>query len=579
MNFDDTHLTAYALGGLTDLDRIKMIEQAMFLNPDLVKEIADIRELNESLGSAFKEEEGPVFDKPEILYSDAGSHIGFEAPALQRNWMPWAAGMVATFAMVFVLVILGLKYSPENSDGGTSKYAVVELKDSYAQANPTSATAADISVYDMLDRLLKEGVLPENQSVNVGELVNYFAYNYPEVESKAEPLEMHVEQSSSPFNEGRRLLRVGIQAYSDHDYVNISKNLVFLVDVSSSMDSQKGLELLKHELLELAALLDPRDRMSIVTYAGASQVALPSTLLSDQLTIVQAIQSIEPSSANSGLGSLEEAYRIAEANRENPGGSKIIVCTDGDFNVGVRDNERLLGFIEKKSETGISLSVYGFGAGPEDRSMFEMFASNGKGKMAFVSASPDSRKVFRKQIAGVAPTVARDMNLQMVFNSRKVSECRLLGYEDIATGIIVPEFPEDVLAGQAFTAVYEWVPNIDFHGAPHVEGASVQYAALDATDLVRLNLSYELPNEHGKESIVLTVNEVDQDFEYASNDFRFATAVAGFGGLLNGAEHVSSIDYSWIMSTVNASGIVNNAERNDFIHLVSLADSIKGRNP
>ena len=416
--------------------------------------------------------------------------------------------------------------------------------------DPLSTFAADVDTasYDIFVRDIQAGLLPDPMSVRLEEFVNYFSYDYPAPTPDAEhPFAVHLDAAPHPFGLDTTLLRVGIQSQLPVDYPKRPANLVFLVDISGSMTSSDKLPLVKLVLLETLEILDPTDSISIVTYAGSTGVALPPTRISEKATIQAKIESFSAGGSTAGAAGIDLAYQQAESAFIDGGINHVLLCTDGDFNVGPYSTPELTTLIEDKRKTGITLTVLGFGSGNLNDAMMETISNKGNGIYGVINSEDQAIEYVNERMLSNLQLIAKDMKLQVEMNPEHVLAYRLLGYENRA--IEDQLFRDDTVdagevgAGHQITALYELVlaggavPSVD--GAPPpLQGAAYAGAVeVAAGDLVLVKVRYK----------DVDATETDPAFEVASSltpaaitasadagggDLRWAMAVASFAEVL-----------------------------------------------
>jgi len=471
-------------------------------------------------------------------------------------------------------------------DEGRDKFEAFEVNPfKQVAAEPVSTFSVDVDTasYSFMRRQLNNGQLPQKDAVRIEELVNYFDYNYALPKSKSEPFKPTVTLTDSPWAEGKKLMHVGIKGYEMND-VQPDSNLVFLLDVSGSMNSPDKLPLLKNSMKLLLDTLKPDDTVSIVTYASGTGVALGPTKVSDQSKIMGALNNLRSGGGTAGAAGINLAYDMAEQNFNDEAVNRVILATDGDFNVGIRDHEELKNFVKRKRKTGIFLSVLGFGQGNYNDQMMQALAQNGNGVAAYIDSLSEARKVLVEEATSSLFPIAKDVKIQVEFNPEAVAEYRLVGYETRALNR--EDFNNDKVdagdigAGHTVSAIYEITPvgsgagSVDplrYSTAKNVEDAK---ADTDFSgELAFLKIRYKLPQENKSKLIAMPVTSNLEGT--AGTEQNFATAVAGFGQLLQGGEHVSE-DFTYddvIALAKRNKGEDDFGYRAEFINLVRLAKS------
>jgi len=452
---------------------------------------------------------------------------------------------------------------------------------------PVSTFSIDVDTasYSFMRRSLLEGRLPDPDSVRVEELINYFPYAYPLPESREAPFGVNVSVMPTPWKEGTKLMHVGIQGYDIVPAERPAANLVFLIDVSGSMDQPDKLPLLKSAFRLLLDRLDERDTVSIVTYAGNAGTVLEPTKASERGTILRAIDTLQPGGSTAGAAGIEQAYRLARAAKIDGGVNRVMLATDGDFNVGPSSDEALKRMIETEREDGIFLSVFGFGQGNYNDQLMQTLAQNGNGTAAYIDTLSEAQKVLVDEAESTLFPIAKDVKIQVEFNPRTVAEYRLIGYETRA--LAREDFNNDrvdagdIGSGHSVTAIYEITPV----GSPAVtsdplrygEAAETAVSSGDASDeYAFLKLRYKLPDETTSKLITTPVGpEREISLQSASDDTRFSVAVAVFGQKLRDTDAVAG--YSWDAIRDLAAGARGDdpyGERGGFLRLIGLAQSL-----
>jgi Ca-activated chloride channel family protein len=447
----------------------------------------------------------------------------------------------------------------------------------------TFSIDVDTASYANVRRFLNDGMLPPADAVRIEELINYFEYDYPQPIGDA-PFSVNTEVASCPWNAKHKIVQIGLQGKKVAlDNVPPS-NLVFLIDVSGSMNESRKLPLLKDALRIMVNQLTAKDRISIVAYAGSSGLVLPSTSAGDKGEILTALENLSAGGSTNGGQGIQLAYRVAQENFIRDGNNRVILATDGDFNVGLSSDDELTRLIEQKRENGVFLSVLGFGGGNYNDSMMEKLADKGNGNYAYIDSQEEARKALGEQIAGTLYTIAKDVKIQVEFNPSKVAGYRLLGYENRL--LANRDFNDDtkdageIGAGHTVTALYEIVP-----AGQKVEndGIELKYSKTEPVDsqfsdeLMNVKLRYKEPKED--ESKLLTVGALDRNnsIENASDNLRFASAVAQFGLVLRDSRYKGDASFSAARNLANSAlGSDLKNYRNDFLNLISKASALKG---
>ncbi len=447
----------------------------------------------------------------------------------------------------------------------------------------TFSIDVDTASYANVRRYLNDGNLPPKDAIRIEELINYFEYDYPQPIGNV-PFSVNTEAAACAWNQKHKIVSIGLQGKKvSLDNVPPS-NLVFLSDVSGSMNDPRKLPLLKDSLRILINQLTTKDRVAIVVYAGGSGLVLPSTTADRKGEILSALNDLEAGGSTNGGQGIQLAYRVALDNFIQGGNNRVILATDGDFNVGLTSDDELVRLIEAKRKSGIFLSVLGFGTGNTNDSMMEKLADKGNGNYAYIDSQEEARKALGEQVAGTLYTIAKDVKIQVEFNPAKVAGYRLIGYENRL--LADRDFNDDkkdageIGAGHSVTALYEIVP-----AGQKIENGGVddlRYSKVEPTDtkfndeLLTVKLRYKEPNE--TESKLLTQGLLDRanTIENASDNLRFASAVAEFGLLLRDSRYKGNADFGSINNLVESSlGSELKNYRNDFLDLVRKANRLK----
>ncbi|MCK5374396.1 MAG: VWA domain-containing protein [Alphaproteobacteria bacterium] len=447
----------------------------------------------------------------------------------------------------------------------------------------TFSIDVDTSSYSFMRRQINNGVLPQKDAVRIEEMINYFDYDYALPETKEEPFKPSVTVVPSPWAEGRKLVHIGIKGYDIAPTEKPHTNLVFLLDVSGSMNAPDKLPLLKNSFKLLLDTLEPDDTVGIVVYAGAAGTVLEPTKVSEKSKILNALENLSAGGSTAGAEGIRQAYQLAENNLTKDGVNRIILATDGDFNVGITNRDELKDFVERKRETGIFLSVLGFGQGNLNDHMMQTLAQNGNGVAAYIDTLSEARKVLVEEASSTLFPIAKDVKIQVEFNPDSVAEYRLIGYETRALNR--EDFNNDAVdagdigAGHTVTAIYEITPK----GGPltidenRYEKTEEHKAKTDFSDeYAFLKIRYKNPNEDTSKLITTPItkaNDVDS-IDKADDDTRFATSVAAFGQLLKGGKYTASYSYGDVIDLAqSARGDDPFGYRTEFVNLVRLAKS------
>jgi Ca-activated chloride channel family protein len=447
-----------------------------------------------------------------------------------------------------------------------------------AADDPLSTFSIDVDTasWSNIRRMLRSGQLPPKHAVRIEEMVNYFTYSYPEPKG-SDPFSVTTELAECPWNGEHQLLHVGLQAPRIATRDLPPNNLVFLLDVSGSMNSPDKLPLLQSAMELLVEQLRDQDRVAIVVYAGAAGLVLPSTPGSSRAAISEAIRGLSAGGSTAGGEGIRLAYEVARDNFLSKGNNRVILATDGDFNVGVTSDGELERLITSEREHGIFLTVLGFGTGNIKDSKMELLADKGNGNYAYIDELAEAKKVLVEEMGGTLLTVAKDVKIQIEFNPTRVAAYRLIGYENRA--LRNQDFNDDrkdageIGAGHSVTAIYEIVP----------PGASTQLGSVDplryqqrgttrgaSTELATVKVRYKEPRGETSRLMERAVADTAVAVNRASGDFRFAAAVVELGLLLRDSEHKGNASYDRVVSMARAAA-GKDAERGGLIELAETA--------
>lgn len=453
---------------------------------------------------------------------------------------------------------------------------------------PLSTFSIDVdgAAYSNVRRLIKAGSLPPEGAVRIEEMINYFSYDYAQPTGDA-PVAIHAELTTSPWNKDNRLLMIGLQA-KHIDVTDLPPaNLVFLVDVSGSMLSPNKLPLVKSSLHLLVNQLRPSDKVSIVTYAGAANVALPATNGDNKSTIREAVDKLEAGGGTAGAAGIQMAYNMAQEHFLLKGNNRVILCTDGDFNIGVSSDDELERLIEQKRNSGVFLSVLGFGMGNYQDAKLQKLAGKGNGNHAYIDDIMEARKVFVHEFGGTLFTIAKDVKLQLEFNPQHVKGYRLIGYEN--RRLANEDFNNDAKdagemgSGHTVTAIYELVlPGKELPGTADVDPLKyqdVKALAGNSNELLTIKLRYKEPDGEASKKIETVVRARDAiDINKASANLRFAASVASFGLTLSNSAYKGTADHSMTLELAKqALGADKDGYRREFVDLVERAMDLAAR--
>lgn len=464
-----------------------------------------------------------------------------------------------------------------------------ENKFKMAREEPLSTFSVDVDAasYSNMRRFINRGELPYKDAVRIEELINYFSYDYAEPAGN-DPVRITTEVGSCPWNSQNRLVKVGLKAKSLASDNLPASNFVFLIDVSGSMSGPTRLDLVKSSLKLLVNNLRKKDRVAIVVYASSTGEVLPSTSGENKQKIKEALNNLSAGGSTAGGAGIQLAYKIAKQNFIKGGNNRIILCTDGDFNVGVSSNEGLQRLIENERKTGVFLSILGYGMGNYKDSKMQTLAQAGNGNHAYIDNLQEANKVLVNEFGATMYTVAKDVKLQIEFNPNRVQAYRLVGYE---TRMLNKEdFNDDTKdagemgAGHTVTAFYEVVPvGVKMNMQGNVDPLKYQTEAKNPIqkrlresmhpDLLTVKLRYKQPN--GSTSKKIEVPLIDSNTNEVSDDFRFAAAVAMFGQVMKGSEYKGEGTFDKAIELAQ-SGYGNDSQgyRREFVRLMETAKGL-----
>jgi Ca-activated chloride channel family protein len=459
--------------------------------------------------------------------------------------------------------------------------------------NPLSTFSIDVDTasYANVRRFLQGGTLPPKDAVRIEEMLNYFSYNYP-VPSGEGPFSASVEVAQAPWRLEHRLVRIGLKGQVVETEKRPSSNLVFLLDVSGSMQPANKLPLLKEAMRLLVDRLSEKDRVAMVVYAGASGLVLPSTSSDQKGKILAALDHLEAGGSTNGGSGIRLAYQTAVSHFISGGINRVILATDGDFNVGTTNQGDLTRLIEENAKSGVFLTVLGFGMGNYKDSTLEKLADQGNGNYAYIDNINEARKVLVDEINSTLVTIAKDVKIQIEFNPLQVSAYRLIGYENRL--LRKEDFNDDtkdageIGAGHTVTALYEIVPAGRGLPIPGVDPLKYQ-TPMSTTDvaqggeLLTLKLRYKQPEGQTSQLLEFPVRDGDKAYSRASQDFKFAAAVASFGMILRQSPHKGNGTLDAVLELAEeGKGSDRHGYRAEFLELVkqarALSDSDAGPN-
>jgi len=484
----------------------------------------------------------------------------------------------------------GITPRPIQAEAGGEGYASVSEQDFTAVADDARSTFSidvDTASYSNTRRFIAGGQLPPPESVRIEEYVNYFDYDYVQPTGDV-PFSVAAEVGPCPWQPEHKLVHIGLQGREIDQAAIPARNLVFLLDVSGSMDEPDKLPLLVRSLELLVDQLRPTDRIGLVVYAGASGVVLPPTRGDRRAEIKDALQRLDAGGSTNGGAGIELAYRLAQQGFIEGGINRVVLATDGDFNVGTTDMPALQTLIEAKRASGVFLSVLGFGRGNLGDSTMELLADKGNGNYAYIDSDAEARKVLVAEAGGTLVTIAKDVKLQVEFNPTEVASWRLVGYDNrrLAHG----DFKDDrkdageIGAGHTVTALYEIVPVEHADDIPpkvdpmRYQGSATLTHAADTGEVMTIALRYKDPDGETSKPLELVVVDRDVGLASTSDDFRFSAAVTEFGLLLRHSAHAGQATWSQVVElAAGAQGRDAACLRGEFVALAQDAAALTGK--
>jgi Ca-activated chloride channel family protein len=485
---------------------------------------------------------------------------------------------------------------------GTANYPHLQENSFLTALNhPLSTFSIDVDTasYANVRRFLNEGRMPPRDAVRVEEMINYFKYNYPPPRGD-DPFFASIEVAGCPWDSGHRLVRIGIKGREIARDKRPPSNFVFLIDVSGSMGPRERLPLIKQALRQLVKKMNDNDRVAIVTYASQAVVRLQSTPCSRKEKILQAIDELEAGGSTNGGEGIQQAYRVAQENLIEGGVNRVLLATDGDFNVGMTDQNQLVRMIQDKAKSGVFLTTLGVGTDNYKDALMQKLADKGNGNYFYLDTLEEAQKVLVDQMSGTLVTIAKDVKIQIEFNPAQVNGYRLIGYEKRL--LRKEDFNNDakdageIGAGHTVTALYEVVPagaefrdgdgavdDLKYQKNPEStvrspqsdEDRAERYVARQSKELLTLKLRYKQPDGDRSRLLEFPVTDGRKSFERASTDFKFAAAVAEFGMLLRDSEYKGNASYGAVLELArDAKGADEDGYRSEFLTLARKAREI-----
>ncbi|MDN3648057.1 VWA domain-containing protein [Reinekea marina] len=445
----------------------------------------------------------------------------------------------------------------------------------------TFSTDVDTASYTNARRFLEHGSLPPTDAIRVEEFINYFDYGLKAPTSLQEPIAIETELTTTPWNEHTQLMRVSLQAYKSNMADLPPLNLVFLLDVSGSMGDPDKLPLMQRSFNLLVDQLRPQDRVSIAVYAGDSGVALEPTAGDQKQTIINAINQLRSGGSTHGSAGIHLAYELAQANFDKDSINRVIIGTDGDFNVGTVGIDSLKDLIESKRESGVFLNVLGFGTGNYNDHLMEELSNHGNGVAYYIDSYQEARKIFSEQLTATLQTVAKDVKIQVEFNPANVAEYRLIGYDN--RQLQREDFNNDKIdagemgSGHTVTALYEVVPahsEFRFNDPLRYNTTETAKSLPDSNELAFVKVRYKLPSNSHSELMNIPV---ERTVTQSSTTMTFVTGVAGFAEQLRHSPYVQNFTYADTEALVKT-GLENDrwGYRQQLLQLVKNAQSVQG---
>lgn len=466
------------------------------------------------------------------------------------------------------------------------------------QPRSTFSIDTDTASYSNMRRFLQHRQLPPPDAVRIEECINYFTYAYPQPDGDS-PFSVHAEVAGCPWNPAHRLAKIGIQGRRVANHQRPGTNLVFLLDVSGSMDHPKKLPLLKESMRLLVSQLGEKDHVAMVVYAGAAGLVLPSTSATHKDIINNAISQLHAGGSTNGALGIQLAYDIAVENFVENGANRVILCTDGDFNVGITNRSQLIQLIESKARSGVFLSVLGFGMGNLKDATMEGLADRGNGNYSYIDNQAEARKVLADQLSGTLLTIAKDVKIQVEFNPAQAAGYRLIGYDN--RRLADRDFNDDkkdageIGAGHSVTALYEIIPAGTSLASNQSDVEPLKYqpttaanevtansvsagiaAARFSDELLTVSLRYKHPDGDTSRQLSFPVTDRGTHFIQATSDFRFAAAVTIFAMLMKDSRYRGQASYDLVLDQAEtALGNDPNGYRAEFFELVRIARGLQ----
>ncbi len=542
---------------------------------------------------------------PSTVVSPAPAYLKKPSPMAglkraRRDSRPAIGGIVGQSANVGLSQQPGFAgdvVRPKFEVQGRDKFSNVEDNPvKLASEDPVSTFSVDVDTasYAFIRSAINRGVLPQKNAVRIEEMINYFDYDYKAPSDRARPFNANVSIMPTPWNANSKLLRIGIKGYELPKGEAPRANLVFLIDTSGSMNAANKLPLLRNSFKLLLQSLKPDDTVSIVTYAGRAGVVLAPTKVADKHKILASLDRLHAGGSTAGAEGIRQAYQLAEQNLDKDGVNRVILATDGDFNVGISNPEELKSFIQRKQKSGVTLSILGFGRGNYNDALMQTLAQNGNGNAAYIDTLSEARKVLVEEAGSTLFTIAKDVKIQVEFNPALVGEYRLIGYE--TRKLKREDFNNDKVdagdigAGHTVTALYEitakgvsgrLVDELRYKTNAAKKQPAADTNAQTANEYAFVKIRYKQPKSDTSELITIPVtaaNEVTGDD--VPKDANFAAAVAAFGQMLKGGKYTGKYSYDELIAlAISAKGEDRFGYRAEFVNLVRLAKSAAALEP
>ena len=536
-------------------------------------------------GSSSKNRDQNTYKKQEMSLTEEKQSMPPPPPGTETN--KYTIGTVTQEGLKDETISAPVDKELKDGDYNTEDYDnIVENKFLAATQNPLSTFSIDVdeASYSNVRRYLENGSIPPAGAVRIEEMINYFDYDYTKP-TNGEPFTVNTEISDCPWNPQHKLVHIGLQG-KEIPVDNLpASNMVFLVDVSGSMNEANKLPLVQASMNMLVDQLREKDKVAIVVYAGSAGLVLPSTSGASKTKIKEAIDNLEAGGSTAGGEGIKLAYKTAKENFIKNGNNRIILATDGDFNVGASSDDELVRMIEQERKSGVFLSVLGYGMGNYKDNKMQQLADKGNGNHSYIDNISEARKVLVNEFGSTLFTIAKDVKIQIEFNPSKVQAYRLVGYENRM--LASEDFNDDnkdageLGSGHTVTALYEVIPvgvKDDFTKSVDplkYQSSEKKIFSNNTDEIMTIKLRYKKPDEDVSKLITHPVMDNHTAVENTSNNFRFSAAVAEFGLMLRSSEYKQQSSYSQVVSLAKgAKGTDDNGYRAEFIRLVQAATSL-----